>query len=265
MTVRTMFLAIVVAACGLSAAITGCSSSSSGPSPQDPGEVYGYVLDGLTAQPIEGATVTVDGEATTTDSLGYYIVDDVDPGDVTVEAVENGYLTLSTTVDVDEDESVRHDCVLVPATTGGEYRFVLTWNANPRDLDSHLWIPIGGRDYGHVYYGSRGSTVSEPYAELDTDEQSGYGPETMTVLPEHAGEYLYAVHHFTGTGTIATSGAVLRIYQGNVLRYTLGVPDEACNDNWWWNVCSFNAETGAFTLVDELQAAAPVTWRQSAK
>lgn len=259
MTSRLSLLSAVAIISVLVVAISGCSTSSTSPSSAaDPGEVFGYVLNALTAGPIEGATVTVDGEATVTDSLGYYIVEDVDPGNVTVEASVTDFVTVSTGVEIEEGESVRQDCVLIPSTTGGEYRIVLTWGENPSDLDSHLWVPVGdGSDY-HVYYSYRGSVTSSPYAELDVDDVNGYGPETMTVLPEYSGQYTYAVYHYAGTGTFLSSEATLRIYQGNVLRHTLTVPDQTCEDRWWWNVCTFDAESGEFTIVNTLQTAAPV-------
>jgi hypothetical protein len=239
--------------------LSGCATTSSNPSsPQaDPGEVYGYVLHALTGSPLVGATVTVEGVLTTTDDQGYYFVDDVGPGDVTVQASFTDFVTLSEDVPVGEGESVRKDCVLIPTTAGGEYRFVLTWGANPSDLDSHLWVPIEGYPHTHIYYSNRGSVTSEPYAELDVDDVTGYGPETITVLPEHEGLYTYAVYHFSGTGTLQSSQATVRIYQGNTLRYTFTAPDEPCEDNWWWHVCSFDAQSGEFTIVDGLNAYAP--------
>ncbi|MFA9563572.1 MAG: hypothetical protein ACERLM_02540, partial [Acidimicrobiales bacterium] len=63
--------------------------------------------------------------------------------------------------------------------------------------------------------------------------------------------------HYSGDGTLRTSEAILWIYQGNDLIYTLTVPDEHCEDQWWWNVCSFNAVSGQFAIVDTLQEAPP--------
>lgn len=263
---RLSLLSVVIVVSLLVVAILGCSTSSTSPSPPaDPGEVFGYVLNAVTAAPIQGATVTVNGEATVTDSLGYYIVEDVDPGNVTVEASVTYFVTVSTVVEVGEGESIRQDCVLIPSTLGDEYRIVLTWGEEPRDLDSHLWVPLSGDIYAHVYFGYRGSVTSEPYAELDVDKVSGYGPETMTVLPEHSGLYTYAIYHYAGEGTLLSSDAILRIYQGNVLRHVLTVPDQTCGDHWWWNVCTFDAQSGDFTIVNTLEAYAPILTRPMTK
>jgi hypothetical protein len=261
-----MLVVTVLAVAGLSV-MSGCSTTSSNPSSPstDPGTVYGYVTHALTATPIENATVVVDGESTTTDASGYYIVEGVDPGTVTVEASLTDYVTLQEEVQVGEGESVRQDCVLLPSTAGNEYRIVLTWGENPSDLDSHLWVPVDGETHTHVYYSNRGSTTTEPYAALDVDDVSGYGPETITVLPEHEGQYTYAVYHFSGTGTLQSSQATVRIYQGNTLRYTLTAPDETCGEHWWWYVCSFNAQSGSFTIANSLEAYAPTVTGEMVK
>ncbi len=237
--------------------LSGCATTTS-PSGLKRGEVFGYIVDAMTGIHIEGAAVSVNGESTTSDTLGHYIVDMVNPGVVSVVASQAGYVTLTTAVEVPEGESVRRDCALITSTTGDEYRIVLSWDADPEDLDSHLWVPIGGGNYYHVYYSDEGSVTEEPFAELDNDETDGYGPETITAYPEYSGIYTYAVYDYYGDGTLATSGAILRIYQGNALLHTLLVPNQQCESGWWWYVCDFNAETGQFTIVNTLQESDPL-------
>ena len=243
--------------------LSGCGTTSS-PSNAERGEVFGYVVNAQTGYAIEDAAVSVNGEATTSDTLGYYIVDMVDPGNVSVEASATGFIDLTTAVELPDGGSVKRDCVLNTSTTGNEYRFVLAWGADPRDLDSHLWVPTGGDNYYHVHYGDEGSVTELPFAEFDTDDINGYGPESVTVYPEYSDLYVYGVNHYRGDGTLQTSEAILRIYQGNVLIHTLTVPDEDCEDyedcedGWWWNVCSFNAVSGEFTIADTLQEDPPI-------
>lgn len=236
--------------------LSGCGTTSS-PSDAKLGEVFGYVVNAQTGYAIEGAAVSVNGDATTSDTLGYYIVDMVDPGNVSVEASAVGYVDLTMTVQLPDEGSIRRDCALITSTTGNEYRFVLAWGANPDDLDSHLWVPTGGGNYYHVYYSDEGSVTEPPFAELDTDDTNGYGPETVTVYPEYSDLYVYGVYHYGGEGTLRTSEATLRIYEGNNLIHTLSVPDQHDEEGWWWNVCSFNAVTGVFNIVNTLQADPP--------
>ncbi|MEE8571710.1 MAG: hypothetical protein V3T20_00470 [Gemmatimonadota bacterium] len=249
--------AAVVVVVLVSVWLSGCATVSS-PSNAQKGEVYGYIRDAMTGIAIETAGVRVAGMETSSDSLGYYIVDMVNAGTASVVAFQTGYVTLTTTVEVPEGGSVRRDCALIPSTTGDEYRFVLAWGADPQDLDSHLWVPIGGGNYYHVYFSDKGSVNEVPYAELDNDEITGYGPETMTIYPEYSGLYTYAVYEYSGEGTLRTSGATLRIYQGDDLLYSLTVPNQPCEDQWWWNVCTFDAQSAQFTIINTLQDSAPV-------
>jgi hypothetical protein len=131
---------------------------------------------------------------------------------------------------------------------------VLTWGANPRDLDSHLRTPSGH----HVYYGSRGSAISAPYATLDVDDTSGFGPETMILHQAQTGTYRYFVHRYAGTGTLAGSGAKVKLYRGATLVSTFTAPATGTGD--YWEVCTItNATTGARTCPNRIVATAPLS------
>lgn len=139
-------------------------------------------------------------------------------------------------------------------------QFTLTWGENPQDLDSHLWTPeIGGYSY-HIAYYSRGDTNSAPYADLDYDDISSYGPEHITIHQAFPGTYLYAVYHFSGTGTIATSEAQVHIFKpdGNVQSVSVPTGDTLVGSYWWWNVCELNGTTGAVTIINTLSASSPL-------
>ncbi len=104
-------------------------------------------------------------------------------------------------------------------------RIVLSWDANPRDLDSHL--TSGGM---HIYYANKvGNGV-----QLDKDDVTGYGPETITLNTEKVSEgiYSYYVYRYAGTGTIASSGAVVRVYKGDTLIKTYSADQTNCTDRW---------------------------------
>lgn len=93
----------------------------------------------------------------------------------------------------------------------GAMRVTLTWGANPRDLDSHLMgptVPNGTASHERfrIYFGNRRQTVNGVTIDLDVDDVSSYGPEVITVPSfPHPGVYRYAVHHWTGSGTIYQS------------------------------------------------------------
>jgi lysophospholipase L1-like esterase len=143
-------------------------------------------------------------------------------------------------------------CVAGACITGEEYRIVLTWGAEPRDLDSHLWLPATS-PY-EVYYSDRGQLDAFPYAELDTDDTTSFGPETITISRLQPGEYTYAVHLFSGTETIGTSGATVRLFRGGTLIGTYTPPPSGpwSEDNGtyvWWHVFTLDSD-GTITEVN---------------
>jgi len=144
------------------------------------------------------------------------------------------------------------------------FRFTLTWGEEPRDLDSHLWTPsINGTSY-HVYYGYKGNRESPPYAELDVDDITSFGPENLTIYRTFSGTYIYAVHHYCywsdDSSDIAHSNARVLIYDGsgNVL-YTLHVPQaDSVGRCWWWHVAAIDGETGEIEIINQLSPDPPV-------
>jgi hypothetical protein len=228
---------------------------------EDLASLYGVVRDATTGVGIASASVAVNGLLTTSAGTGSYSVSNVIPSDrVLVTALASGYQPFSMVLAIDPDESVEQDIVLVPtAQYADQYRFVLTWGQDPQDLDSHLWVPLGGDTHFHVAFWNKGSLTAVPYAELDVDDVTSFGPETITLLPNYEGQYVYAVHHWFGAGTIATSGAVVQIYCGNNLTHVLNAPNAECYDDWWWWVGELNAATGQFSLINEYHQEAPLS------
>lgn len=138
------------------------------------------------------------------------------------------------------------------STTIAQVSFVLTWGANPADLDSHLVTPTGH----HVYWAARGSATSAPFASLDTDDRNGFGPETVFIHQAQQGSYSYYVRRFAGTGTLAGSGALVKVYVGRKLVGTFKAPKTGNGD--YWHVCTVtNAATGARTCPSRIMSSAP--------
>jgi uncharacterized protein YfaP (DUF2135 family) len=224
-----------------------------------PGELHGFIYDANSGLGVEGAAVVVNGVAATTDVDGYYTVSGVIPGDgVPLTVSADGYLPHSMTVTVLAGGSSQQDVAIAPVVDIDQYRFVLSWGEHPADLDSYMWVPTGPGSYTTVYWVYKGSLVSAPYCTLDVDEVAGFGPETITVLPEYDDLYHYAVKEFGGEGTLATSDAVVRIYSRNSLIHTLDAPTTSCGDNWWWHVGTLNAQTGVFTIDNTYHSTPPI-------
>lgn len=211
------------------------------------GAIAGSVRDATTGAGIAGASVTVGdtGQQATTDSSGNYRIADVPVGSHSVTAGKSDYTPQTMSVSVSQGSTATADFVLTKRLQQGQIRFILTWGKDPRDLDSHLWTPGGY----HIYYGSKGSYTSPPYAALDHDDTTSFGPETTTINQRYNGTYVYAVHRFAGTGTISGSGAVLRMEGGAGGSWT---PGGGSGD--WWCILQMDGATGNVTVVNQIVA-----------
>jgi hypothetical protein len=101
---------------------------------------------------------------------------------------------------------------IVPREVAAEICYItLTWGDNPRDLDSHLVGPDSNGGSFHVDYRNREVTD----ANLDVDDTSSYGPEIITLRTLRPGIYRYFVHHYSGSGSLSTSEAVVTLNVNN--------------------------------------------------
>ncbi len=244
----------------------------------------GHVTDATTGNPIEGATVCLGSICDETDSDGLYLLENVPPGELTanfmgtprtgdspltvqftdlstnntqtVTSVASGYIDyINEQVQIIENESNVFDISMSPEITGNELRFVLTWDDDPADLDSHLKTPdIEGQQY-HVYYSAPGSSTQPPYAVLDVDDVTGWGPETITIVESYPGTYNYYIYKFSGNEEIIQSNANVSIYDDAGLIQSLNVPTSG--EGRYWYICDIDGVTQNITLVNEIRETEP--------
>lgn len=266
---RVCALATVAALVAL--APTGCDLIPVAEEEYDPGYVEGTVVDATTGEGIEGATVTVGTQSDVTSSLGGYSIDNVpSKTSVTAQASADGYIAMSTTVNLDERETRDLDFQLVPETGADVARIVLTWDAQPRDLDSHVWAPTSGEySYYHISYSNRGTLDAAPWMKLDLDDTDGHGPETVTIAPNYdqwyPGQYHYVVHEFAGDGILTDSDATVRVYISDELVDTIHVPMGNCGENWYWYVGDIAMDEGQWDRVNTMSATPPFTYMARGK
>ncbi|HNT22998.1 MAG TPA: PKD domain-containing protein [Anaerolineales bacterium] len=219
------------------------------------GSVTGQVTSAVTGMGIGGASVCHAGGSpcTTTDGAGNYTLSGLLPGSQTLRASAEGYFSLDQTVIIVINQASSLNYILSPTLAQGEMRIVLTWGANPRDIDSHLWLPPS-HPY-HIYFSNKGNCSASPYACLDIDDQYSYGPETITIKERFEGNYRYAVYKYAGDGLITNSGAHVQVYDSTGLIANYYVPTSGTGD--WWYVFDLDGSTGVITVHDTIQEANP--------
>jgi uncharacterized protein YfaP (DUF2135 family) len=121
------------------------------------------------------------------------------------------------------------DCLRTSGSVSG-LSIKLTWGALPLDLDSHLFVPNGE----HVYYVDRGSLTAAPYAALDVDDITGFGPEVVTITRLYPGTYRYAVYNFSGSFTPNQTNSPARVELTRAGFTTTYAPPAGEGTNRWW-------------------------------
>lgn len=132
---------------------------------------------------------------------------------------------------------------LTPLMNEGQYRIVLSWGETPSDLDSHLTANLSDSSQYHVYYSQK--NPSPEYANLDVDDTSSYGPETVTITNfDSLYNKKYAVHDYTNRSSesstaLSNSGATVSVYKGEQVLRTFYVPTNIGGTEW--DVFAFDA------------------------
>ncbi len=131
-------------------------------------------------------------------------------------------------------QGISQNSTMAPSLSNGQYRVVLTWNENPRDLDAHIVGQLSNGSSFHVNYNHKNAyDGNELIANLDVDDTSGYGPETITFNQDKNGDYKYYVHKYNGNGSISTSGAQVKLYKGNTIIGTYYAPTNRGAGDYW--------------------------------
>lgn len=208
------------------------------------GYINGTITNSITEAPVSDVTVKFrknwnnkTGEvvaSTSTNTNGYFEVNGLKVGLYTIEYYKYGYATAYKNITVLLGST--HNAVISPVASSGVYRIVLTWGENPNDLDSHVIGNLSDGSSFHTYYGDKSHYDGDvEVCNLDVDDTTSYGPETITLTPSTTAPYYYYVYRFSGSGSISTSGAQIKLYNGDTLVETFNAPtDQGTSD--YWNV-----------------------------
>ncbi len=107
------------------------------------------------------------------------------------------------------------------------FNILASWGAGAGDLDLHLTGPSAGSTF-HVYYASKGSLTTQPYALLHADDTGSGGSEVITVQQfNQGGLYRASVYNWsnpstTSTNLSTTSGVSLSVINGGTVASTGG-------------------------------------------
>ena len=219
------------------------------------GDLSGNIVDAITADPLPNVLVSVDGAGLSdvTDDNGDYLIPGVPPGQRSVTAALDGYVSISQDADVGCGMSELLNFALSPHLLPGEMRIVMTWGEFPRDLDSHLWLPPATPC--HIYWFNPGLSCPFLSASLDRDDNSSYGPETITIEEWYPGTYTYAVYNWSKDAELTTSEAWVHVYMGASLVATYGVPTSGSGH--WWHVFDIDGTTQTLTTHNTLTPDSP--------
>lgn len=118
----------------------------------------------------------------------------------------NGFLTNFLTATSGTGDVTLPAC-LVLTEARNAVNIKLSWGAAPADVDSYLLTPSGST----IYYANRGSLQVAPFANLDVDDTSSFGPEVVTINRLMVGTYTYGVDNFSGSYTPGLTNSPIRV------------------------------------------------------
>lgn len=175
---------------------------------------------------------------TTTYADDYGLVNVYLPAGVyTGEIIKNGYITSYFTITARYDNDFIQSNT-TPVLGDDEVRIVLTWGDTPSDLDSHLFTPYQGEDgdMQHIGYSQRDDGWGN---NLDVDDTTSYGPETITISNLSSGSYKYYVADYSNCAygnsdsyEMSLSGAKVSVYTKDGLVQMFNVPRNKSGVIW---------------------------------
>ena len=172
----------------------------------------------------------------TTDGSGKYSCENIKTGYYTMEVSKEGFITSYYDVIASPSNKIclNQNFSISPELPEGQYRIVLTWGENPRDLDSHITGNLSSGSSFHVYYSNKDAWDGDVHvANLDCDDTNGEGPETVTLIPTTAETYRYYIYRYAGSGSISTSGAHIEVYKGNAMIAVYDAPTNQGTGDYW--------------------------------
>ena len=130
-------------------------------------------------------------------------------------------------------------------------RIELTWGAQPRDLDAHLWDANGN----HLYF----NNPSINGASISQDDEDGFGPEEVQINRFYTGSASYAFAVKAVAGFESSETVTVKVYEGSntVPSYTFTKAGFYISTGLWWHVLNIDPATQGVTYVNSEQSSSP--------
>ncbi|MCT4705409.1 Ig-like domain-containing protein [Enterobacteriaceae bacterium H16N7] len=196
-------------------------------------QLQGEIRNGVSNDPLPGVSVQLFASAqattplyqTTSGSDGTYSIANVPQGIYYIRASLTGFITLEQSLDLSEVTTLQKNIVLSPSLNGKAARIILTWDAEPKDLDAYLRVPSADNPKSLITVSGVNKAPSGADATLDRDDRNGYGPETITISDFHrGGVYCYSVSRYSSTPKVYT-GAMVQLYLSDGTSRTFRIED----------------------------------------
>ncbi|MGL4724687.1 MAG: Ig-like domain-containing protein [Scandinavium sp.] len=211
-------------------------------------KLFGTVKNAVNASAIAGVALKIYANDTATEALynvttgsdGKYSVN-IKQGSYYVRATKTGFIEFKDPIDVANVVEYQKDFTMSPLLNGDAARIVLTWEAQPTDLDSHLLIPGGT----HLFFGNK--TPAGADANLDLDDTTSFGPETVTIRSMHTGSYCYYVKRYSNEPR-HMNGARVKLYLSDGSEYTYSIPSTS---KTYWSVFKLKSVSGNYDVITQ--------------
>ena len=132
----------------------------------------------------------------------------------------------------------------------------MTWGENPSDIDSHLVGLSPTNQKFHVFYAEPEYYENgELICDLDVDDTTSYGPETITLYKVNPDQtYSFYLHDYSNkykenSTALSNSSATLTIYVKGVYKKTIYISTNKVGTQW--HAFDYDPASGTIQLVDE--------------
>lgn len=190
---------------------------------------------------------------------GQYLIDDLALGYYTLEFSKDNYVTGYLNIFVTKSGNYQQNIALNPKSIendNSELRIVLTWGSTPADIDAHLiGVSPDDKKY-HVYFSdSQYNEDGELICDLDVDDRSGYGPETITVYKVNSNhKFSYYLHDYSNRSSLnsmglSNSNATVTIYVKGEYKKTIYIPTNKIGTQW--HAFDYHPDSQSIEVIDE--------------